>query len=165
MQPMNETVGLFKYLNASKLDFFEQGLVLLTPPIYFNDPWDFLPKGRVPSEAEILNVWREIETDIAGSSVIALPAEYAQCEQRDRLDRIRAGVASEKFVGGEGEHFQKEIGGFSGSVSLTQLPLSRLIWAHYADSHKGFVAEFAGWISPRRRAAWISAATTSARRW
>lgn len=140
---MNETFGLFKYLSPEKLVFFEDRLVLLTPPIYLNDPWDFLPKGRVPSEDEILKVWREVETDIAHSSVIALPAEYAQREQRERLDRIRAGVTSEKFVGGEGKHYQKEIGRFFGIVSLTELPLSRLMWAHYADSHKGIVAEFA----------------------
>jgi Protein of unknown function (DUF2971) len=143
MQPMNETVGLFKYLDASKLVFFENCLVLLTPPIYLNDPWDFLPKGRVPSEDEILKVWREIETDIARSSVITLPADYAQREQRERFDGVRAGVTSEKFIGGWGEHYQKEIGRFIGIVSLTELPLSRLMWAHYADSHKGFVAEFA----------------------
>lgn len=140
---MNETPGLFKYLSPDKLVFFENCLVLLTPPIYLNDPWDFLPKGRVPSEDEILKVWREIEADIARSSVIALPADYAQREQRERLVRIRAGVTSEAFVGGEGENYQKEIGRFFGIVSLTELPLSRLMWAHYADSHRGFVAEFA----------------------
>ena len=36
-----------------------------------------------------------------------------------------------------------EIGKFVGIVSLTELPLSRLMWAHYADSHAGFVAELA----------------------
>ena len=140
---MNETPGLFKYLSPDKLVFFENCLVLLTPPIYLNDPWDFRPKGRMPSEEEILKAWQEHESDIARSSVIALPADYAQREQRERFDSIRAGVTSEKFVGGEGEHYQKEIGSFFGIVSLTQLPFSRLMWANYADSHKGFVAEFA----------------------
>jgi hypothetical protein len=140
---MKETSGLFKYLSPDKLVFFENRLVLLPPPIYLNDPWDFLPKGRVPSEDEILKVWHEIEMENTRSSVIALPAGCAQREQRKRFDRIRAGVTSEKFVGGEGEHYQKEIGRFFGIVSLTELPLSRLMWAHYADSHRGFVAEFA----------------------
>ena len=75
---MNETPGLFKYLSPDKLVFFENRLVLLTPPIYLNDPWDFRPNGRFPSEEEILKVWKENESDIARSSVIALPAEYAQ---------------------------------------------------------------------------------------
>ncbi len=140
---MKETPGLFKYLSPDKLVFFEDRLVLLTPPIYLNDPWDFRPKGRVPSEEEILKAWQENESDIAHSSVIALPADYALREQRERFDRIRAGVTSETFVDAEGEHYQKEIGKFFGIVSLTELPLSRLMWAHYADSHKGFVAEFA----------------------
>ena len=29
-----------------------------------------------------------------------------------------------------------------GVVSLTEKPLDRLMWAHYGESHKGFVAEF-----------------------
>jgi hypothetical protein len=140
---MKETPGLFKYLSPDKLVFFENCLVLLTPPIYLNDPWDFRPKGRIPSEEEILKAWQEHESDIACSSVIALSADYAQREQRERLVRLRAGVTSEEFVAGEGGHYQKEIGRFFGIVSLTELPFSRLMWAHYADSHKGFVAEFA----------------------
>ncbi len=38
--------GLFKYLDESKLDFFEKSMVFLTPPCHLNDPWDFRPKGR-----------------------------------------------------------------------------------------------------------------------
>ncbi|MDD5138842.1 MAG: hypothetical protein PHY43_01115 [Verrucomicrobiales bacterium] len=33
--------GLFKYFPPDKMDFFENRLVLLTPPKFLNDPWDF----------------------------------------------------------------------------------------------------------------------------
>ena len=45
--------GLFKCFSPDKLDFFENRLVLLTPPKFLNDPWDFLPKGRTLTNDEI----------------------------------------------------------------------------------------------------------------
>jgi len=136
-------VGLFKYLDASKLVFFENCLVLLTPPAHLNDPWDFLPKGRVPSEDEILQAWREIETEIARSSVIDLPVQFKQREQRRRLERMRVDFASKEFLSEQGKNYREEISKIVGVVSLTELPLSPVMWAHYAQSHTGFVAEFA----------------------
>jgi hypothetical protein len=139
-----ENVGLFKYLDPSKLVFFENCLVLLTPPIYLNDPWDFLPKGRVPSEEEILKVWRELETEVARSSLIDLPVHFARREQSERLQKMRADFASKDFLAEQGKYYREQISKEVGVVSLTELPLSRLMWAHYAQSHTGFVAEFAG---------------------
>jgi len=140
---MNESSGLFKYLSPDKLVFFEHRLVLLTPPVYLNDPWDFLPKGRIPSEDEILEVWRELEAAVGRSSAIHLPADSVRREQQEWLDRIRADFASSEFLAEQGKNYQQEISKVIGIVSLTELPLSRLMWAHYADSHRGFVAEFA----------------------
>ena len=142
---MKETGGLFKYLSPDKMVFFENRLVLLTPPVYLNDPWDFLPKGRIPSEAEIMAVWRELEATGGHSSVIHLPAGFVRREQDEWLDRIRADFASSEFLAEQGKNYQQEISKVIGIVSLTELPLSRLMWAHYADSHRGFVAEFATW--------------------
>ena len=143
MQPMNETVGLFKYLDESKLVFFEDCLVLLTPPIYLNDPLDFLPKGRIPSEDEILKAWQENERDTVLSSVVHLPTDFALRAQQDRLTATRAHLTTTEVVTRYGEHYQKAISGIYGIVSLTEAHLSRLMWAHYARSHAGFVAEFA----------------------
>jgi hypothetical protein len=140
---MESAPGLFKYLDSSKLDFFERRLLLLTPPIYVNDLWDLRPIGRIPSEDEIDRAWREIESGIARSSVLAVPAAFAQREQEERLERIRAGVTSTEFLAGQGENYQKEIGKVIGIICLTENPLSRLMWAHYAQSHTGFIAELA----------------------
>jgi hypothetical protein len=68
--PMSEPLRLYKYFSPDKLVFFENCLVLLTPTIYLNDPWDFLPGGRVASEAEIQKVWLESERQIAQTSII-----------------------------------------------------------------------------------------------
>lgn len=140
---MKESAGLFKYLDPSKLLFFENCLVLLTPPIYLNDPWDFLPKVRVPTENEILKAWQENERDIALSSVIVLPTGFTLRAQQDRLKMTRERLTSGEIIAGQGEHYQREISRMFGIVSLTEDPLSRLMWAHYAQSHTGFVVELA----------------------
>ena len=137
------TTGLFKYLAASKLAFFEKRLLLVTPPIYFNDPWDFRPKARIVSEAEIREIWRELEKESSGASVIAVPADFAQRERQNRLRMIRARLTSGDFRADQAENYQREIGKIVGIISLTDQPLSRVMWAHYAQSHTGFVIELA----------------------
>ncbi len=136
------TTGLFKYLSPDKLDFFEKSLVLLTPPKYLNDPWDFLPGGRVASEEEILKVWRENERNIAQTSIIHLPADFAQRQQLERRQAIQTWAKSKEFAEGLPKFSQEKFSSLYGIVSLTENPLCRLMWAHYAESHAGFVAEF-----------------------
>ncbi len=43
-------------------------------------------------------MWREIETDISKTSVIAVPADYTCREQQARLANIRAGTTSKTFL-------------------------------------------------------------------
>jgi hypothetical protein len=52
-------------------------------------------------------------------------------------------VSSDDFLSDQGENYQSEIGKTVGIVSLTEIPLSRTMWAHYSGSHTGFVAELA----------------------
>jgi len=139
---METTAGLFKYFDPSKLDFFEKGLLLLTPPIYMNDPWDFRPKGRTPSEAEIRQAWLENESEIAPASVLAVPADFLHRQRQERLEMMRADAGTNQFLAEQGENYQREIGKVVGLTCFTEKPLCRLMWAHYGQSHAGFVAEF-----------------------
>jgi len=99
--------GLFKYFAPSeeKLVLFENSSVMVTPPLYLNDPWDFLPTVRSFTKQELEQAGPNVET------------EYPQ-------------------------FFQTEISKMCGIISLTEKPLCRLMWAHYAESYAGFVAEF-----------------------
>jgi hypothetical protein len=141
--PAKVAPSLFKYFDPSKLAIFEKRLMLLTPPIYMNDLWEFRPKGRTPSEDEIIMAWLEIEAVIALSSVLVVPARFAHHQQQDRLERIRAGLGSMDFLAGQGENYQKEISRVIGLVCFTENPLNRVMWGQYAGSHTGFVAELA----------------------
>jgi Protein of unknown function (DUF2971) len=46
------------------------------------------------------------------------------------------------FLEDEANEQQDGLSKLIGLVCLTEKPLDRLMWAHYGDSHKGFVAEF-----------------------
>ena len=137
---MSEPLRLFKYFSPDKLVFFENCLVLLTPPIYLNDPWDFLPGGRVASEEEIQKACLENERHIAQTSIIHLPADFAQRQHMQRAQSMRTWAKSKEFVEGLSIFSQERFP--YGVVSLTEKPLCRLMWAHYAESHAGFVVEF-----------------------
>ena len=134
--------GLFKYFTPDKLTFFENTLVLLTPPKYLNDPWDFLPQGRTATNEEIFREWRKLESEIAQSSVIHVPVDFAQPQQQQRLQQMLRSGKSKEFVEGLPKYSQDSVSSKYGIVSFTEKPSCRLMWAHYAASHSGFVAEF-----------------------
>jgi len=116
--------GLFKYFptNCDKLKWFANGQILLTPPQYFNDPWDFLVRFEPYTDAQIESKALELK----------LPIEH-----------LRQDVTRNDFLTEESRNYQKEIGKIIGIVSLAENPFDRIMWARYAESHHGFVAEFA----------------------
>ena len=135
-------IGLFKYFSSEKLAFFEKCLVLLTPPKFLNDPWDFLPKGRTLTDEEINQEWQKWEKEIAESSGKSVPAQFAQLQPKERLQLMLTSGKSQEFVEGLPKYSQEKFSLICGIISLTEKSLCRLMWAHYAESHAGFVAEF-----------------------
>ena len=116
--------GLFKYFPADweKLKWFTNGQILLTPPQYFNDPWDFLVRFEPYTDAQLKRKAAELQ----------LPLEH-----------LREMVMASDFLREESSDYQKEIGRIVGVVCLAENPLDRAMWAHYGGSHHGFLAEFA----------------------
>jgi hypothetical protein len=122
--------GLFKYFptNCDKLKWFANGQILLTPPEHLNDPWDFLVRFVQWTDAEL-------KEQCPSSS------SYSAKDFKE----FRDAMTSTDFHAEESRDYQKEIGKRKriGVVSLAENPLDRVMWAHYAESHRGFVAEFA----------------------
>jgi hypothetical protein len=118
------TNGLFKYFSTDedKIERFTKGQVYLTPPRHLNDPWDFLMRSEPPTE-ELLK--REVPflhpEDVPGFLTQMSTSQSLEEGARELQERL-----------------SKKIG----VVCLTAKPLDRLMWAHYGESHKGFVAEF-----------------------
>lgn len=118
------TNGLFKYFqnHEDKLERFTNGQVYLTPPKYFNDPWDFLMRAEPPTEEEL------------GSMVPFLHPGI--------MPEFRTRMSTPQSLEEEARVLREQVSEVFGIVCLTQQPLGRLMWAHYGGSHRGFVAEF-----------------------
>lgn len=116
--------GLFKYFSTDedKLETFANGQIYLTPPKYFNDPWDFLLRSEPPTAAQVR---REVPF---------LPAS-------DMPELVKH-LSSAESLAEEAQEQQEGLSKMTGIVCLTEEPLSRLMWAYYGESHSGFVAEF-----------------------
>jgi hypothetical protein len=119
--------GLFKYFptNTEKLRWFTGGQLLLTPPEFFNDPWDFRVRFAPWSDAEL-------RRECPFSSSLSM----------EDFNKFREAMTNADFQADESRNYQKKIGKIVGVVSLAENPLDRCMWAHYAESHRGFVAEF-----------------------
>jgi len=132
--------GLFKYFPPDKLGFFENRQVLLTPPKYLNDAWDFLQKGRIRTDEEIARECQKFEKEMEEGKPV--PAELAQLRPEERWQKFYIAGKSQAFAEGLPNYSKERISLTHGIVSLTEKPSCRLMWAHYAGSHTGFVAEF-----------------------
>jgi hypothetical protein len=119
------TNGLFKYFpnDADKLERFTNGEVYLTPPKYFNDPWDFRIRSEARTEAEVAK-------------------ELASPSPPQDMSGFTRYMNSASVLEGEACALQDGLSKMIGLICLTEDPLSRLMWAHYGGSHRGFVAEF-----------------------
>ena len=93
----------------------------MTPPKYFNDPWDFLVRAEPYKDAQLASE----------ATNLGVPVEV-----------LRTVSGETDFLAGESEEFQQEISRIIGVLCLTENPLNRLMWANYSNSHAGFVAGF-----------------------
>ena len=116
--------GLLKYFSTDrdKLERFTNGQIYLTPPKYFNDPWDFLVRSEPPSRELLKRV--------------------VPCVHPASVAEFQAFVSTADSLEAEAREVQEGLSKLIGLVCLTENPLDRLMWAHYGESHQGFVAEF-----------------------
>jgi hypothetical protein len=122
--------GLYKYfpVDLYKVEALARQRILLTPPKYFNDPWDFRVRREPITDDEMRTQFQKFQSE-RPSSV--------------SFDEFKASITRPEFVEREGPDMQDSLSKIIGVVSLTSDPYNRLMWAYYADSHRGFVAEFA----------------------
>jgi Protein of unknown function (DUF2971) len=102
---------LYKYFPPERLDVVKNGLIRFSQLASFNDPLESSPfMGVLPDEGPLQNVV-------------------------DDIIRGREHVRPEDLLRAHGFSFANVIG----TLSLSEDPLSLLMWAHYAYQHEGFV--------------------------
>jgi hypothetical protein len=119
------TNGLYKYFSThpDKVERFTNGSVYLTPPEYLNDPWEFLLRNEPPTLQQCSTEFPRLAPE--------------------KMAELQTKVSSADFLQDVAREQQEVCSRLVGLVCLTEEPLDRLMWAHYGESHKGFVAEFA----------------------
>ncbi|ROL71812.1 hypothetical protein BLX41_19290 [Pseudomonas protegens] len=145
---------MFKYFGAERVSIFQDRLIRFSQPGAFNDPFEFLPS--------IESVSTDEEFGIAIDDVVnmGLESEYealdAFYKEKITFDQFQS-LMREKVLDLKRDfnlELKAQLGGFAqktlfegcneriGVLCLSENKSDLLMWAHYADCHKGFVIEF-----------------------
>lgn len=150
---------LYKYVTAARLDILEGGLIRFTQPSAFSDPFELRPFLHMIGEQEFLAEQREKAIrEIYEKNLKRVPRK-----KRKNLSYEGYCAFIEAHGGPEGQEFLGSgifkttaallnklntakipsiFDNLIGILCFTETPSNLLMWAHYADSHQGFVIEF-----------------------
>lgn len=127
---VNEVEFLYKYVSPNRKTWILQDkLIRFTQPGEFNDPFEMRPLFR--------NLSYRGDFDTVFKVFIKSPTPYINALYWDLKTRFD-GICKD-FNDGEAINL---LGKSIGILSLTEKPNNLLMWAHYADAHKGFVIKF-----------------------
>ena len=142
---------LFKYCGESGLKVLTNLEIKVTPPIEFNDPFEFSP--MVSCGDRKAQALRDTQRVIDHPTFFqANRASFPQCRDfcefqsfvRANFNHVAATI--EAATPEMDAQFQKEIlSTFSkkfGVICFSSTPTEHLMWAHYASSHTGILIEF-----------------------
>lgn len=107
------------------------GTLKFTCPLEFNDPFDSMP-AYDPNSIKNVTKLRPDLIRKAGKNLGLSPAKRIQKNWWFQKN-VEAGINS-------GDYAKAIIGGL-GIFCVSRTPCNPLMWAHYADSHKGFTVE------------------------
>jgi hypothetical protein len=146
-------VKLFKYLHPDRIDVLKNTAIRFSPPMAFNDPFEFKPVISGVASGEYFNTFIEENLDSVVESMLSeLPSELKKSIPRstmlelakaffeknpnllsNMMDRVKpqfSTILSEK---------SNEL---IGVLSLTEKPDNLLMWSHYSESHRGYCIGF-----------------------
>lgn len=139
---------IYKYLHSDRVDFFSSFKLRFTPPKDLNDPRECIPEIRIKDLKEYIASVVKRNFDYLHNK---LSNENPDLNNRQILEKMNEVINkfNESDFNSEEEnnkrilkHFNNVTNRFLGILSLTETNDNELMWAHYADSHKGFVVGF-----------------------
>lgn len=144
---------LYKYLNEERLSILDDGLVRFTQPQAFNDPFELKPYlSSLASDSIITDELNEQFEEILKKEYLKLPSaikqnitypkflEYSYTKKDEVLNGVLA--MSKQIMPTLNQEMHKTFEDYIGVLSLTENDHNLLMWAHYANSHQGYVMEF-----------------------
>lgn len=124
----------YKYLpfDIGSLKILTQGTIKFNKPSEFNDPFDCDPSHENKNIEEFLERRPDLVKKVA--KYLNLSDSQIPEEKPHMIARLRDAINDGLF----GQPASDNVG----ICCLTKDPLNLLMWAHYANNHKGFVVEF-----------------------
>jgi hypothetical protein len=112
----------YKYLHPGRTGVLEEGLIRFTQSAALNDPFETTPDMR------------KLEQSFRGHTIRMI--EQAELSVLDYvIARSQVGIRVNKHLA----EFQRRNNADYAILSLSKIPNSLLMWAHYCDSHRGLV--------------------------
>ncbi|MEK6303336.1 MAG: DUF2971 domain-containing protein [Acidobacteriota bacterium] len=115
---------VYKYLHPDRIDVLENSAIRFTQPAALNDPFETMPRLNLFKEYLKEELTRRFRQGFGSN----LPSQ---------IESIRPSIIDEQLA-----EPRKQWGEYFGILSLTKKNSNALMWAHYADSHRGFVIGF-----------------------
>lgn len=144
---------IFKYLHPDRIDVLLGRSICFSSPAVLNDPFELKPHVAALASPEYIE--SEIALllpDIVREELEKLPldirslvsAEALQGFLIHQLPQMKRSIhdMSEVLAPKIQDVMAQKIEELIGILCLTESPDNLLMWAHYADSHRGFVVEF-----------------------
>lgn len=143
---------LFKYFASSRASILTKRLIRFTQPVVFNDPFEFLPCIKsIATDLEYRQTLEEAANkdfselyESVGAAGLGISKEVFF--QQTNAALLKFGPAAQQMLKALIPQAQKKLyDSFNehiGVLCLSERNDDLLMWAHYADCHKGFVIEF-----------------------
>lgn len=132
---------LYKYCGPSNVGVITEKAIMVTPPLHFNDPFEFTPalSGKVdPTDVELgfrnegWEIGRRIGKNFANDRSAMSPG------QRMIQNEALATAFTKTYSDWTAQH-RAWVSQSWGVVCFSEIADSVLMWSHYAKSHTGFV--------------------------
>lgn len=144
---------LYKYLHPDRTDVLRNQSIRFSSPAVLNDPFELKPHLAALATAKYLNAELQgVLPRVLAEELARLPAEARSQLTDEALQRyIKAQLPSihrnlhslsAQMMPLLQQTMARKLEELLGVLCLSESPESLLMWAHYADSHRGFVVQF-----------------------
>ncbi len=146
-------MSLFKYLHPDRVDVLSGQAVRFSSPAVLNDPFELKPHLAALASPEYIEAElnRRIP-ELLHEELAKLPSEFRLLVSAEMLKetnlsqilRVKKNVhgMAELLMPKLQEVMARKFEDLVGVLCLSEVADSLLMWAHYADSHQGFLIEF-----------------------
>lgn len=142
------TVRLFKYLHPDRVDVLRDKLLCFSSPANLNDPFELRPLIKLFDSTDSLRASMAEFFESAIEEQLASLGPMRSLLTAEHIDQLRAmtwealPATLEKHTPAFRQSINTAMDKAIGMLCLSECQDDLLMWAHYANSHEGFVIEF-----------------------